>query len=76
MKAQVARNYWKNEGWYSVLISVDNQVEKALTLFQEARDLAKHEMKLRIILLAFVPFIFSIGDNSFTTKELSLQFFI
>jgi len=40
LKAQVARNYWKNEGWYSVLISVDNQVEKALTLFEEARDLA------------------------------------
>lgn len=31
-------------------------------------------MKLRIILIAFVPFIFSAGDNSFTTKELSLNF--
>ena len=40
LKAQIARNYWKNEGWYSVLISVDNQVEKALTLFGEARNLA------------------------------------
>ena len=40
LKAQIARNYWKNEGWFSVLISVDNQVEKALTLFDEARDLA------------------------------------
>jgi carboxyl-terminal processing protease len=40
LKAQIARNYWKNEGWYSVLIPVDNQVEKALTLFEEARDLA------------------------------------
>ncbi|NWF88053.1 MAG: S41 family peptidase [Ignavibacteriaceae bacterium] len=40
LKAQVARNYWKNEGWYSVLIPVDNQVEKALSLFDEARDIA------------------------------------
>ena len=31
-------------------------------------------MKLRIILLAFVPFIFSIGDNSFKTTELSYNF--
>ncbi len=40
LKAQIARNYWKNEGWYTVLMSVDNQVKKALTLFEEARDLA------------------------------------
>lgn len=40
LKAQIARNYWKNEGWYSVLMSVDNQVEKALTLFGEAKDIA------------------------------------
>ena len=40
LKAQIARNYWKNEGWYSALIPVDTQVEKALTLFGEAKDLA------------------------------------
>jgi carboxyl-terminal processing protease len=40
LKAQIARNYWKNEGWFSVLTSVDDQVEKALTLFGEAKDLA------------------------------------
>jgi carboxyl-terminal processing protease len=40
LKAQIARNYWKNEGWFSVLISIDNQVEKALTLFEEAKDLS------------------------------------
>ena len=40
LKAQIARNYWKNEGWYSVMIPQDNQVEKALTLFDEAKDLA------------------------------------
>lgn len=31
-------------------------------------------MKLRIILLAFVPFIFSIADNSLTAEELSYDF--
>jgi len=31
-------------------------------------------MKLRIILFAFVPFIFSIVDNTFTAKELSYNF--
>jgi carboxyl-terminal processing protease len=41
LKAQLARNYWKNEGWYSVILTSDNQVKKALSLFNEARDLAK-----------------------------------
>ncbi|HSP88568.1 MAG TPA: S41 family peptidase, partial [Ignavibacteriaceae bacterium] len=41
LKAQIARNFWKNEGWFSVLLSHDNQVSKALTLFNEAKDLAK-----------------------------------
>jgi carboxyl-terminal processing protease len=40
LKAQIARNYWKNDGWYSVMIPQDNQVEKALTLFNEAKELA------------------------------------
>lgn len=40
LKAQIARNFWKNEGWYSVLLSVDNQLQKALTLFDEAKNLA------------------------------------
>ncbi len=40
LKAQIARNYWKNEGWYSVLIPVDKQVSKAINLFDEARALA------------------------------------
>lgn len=31
-------------------------------------------MKLRIILLAFVPFIFSIADNSYIAEELSYNF--
>lgn len=41
LKAQIARNFWKNEGWFSVLLSSDNQVSKAVTLFNEAKDLAK-----------------------------------
>jgi carboxyl-terminal processing protease len=41
LKAQIARNYWKNEGWYSVLLTQDDQLNKALTLFNEAKDLAK-----------------------------------
>ncbi len=40
LKAQLARNYWKNEGWYSVLLKIDKQVEKATKLFDEAKDLA------------------------------------
>ncbi len=37
----MARNFWKNKGWYSVLLKEDNQLEKAETLFGEAKDLAK-----------------------------------
>ncbi|HZW38183.1 MAG TPA: S41 family peptidase [Ignavibacteriaceae bacterium] len=40
LKALIARNFWKNEGWYSVLMSVDDQVQKSLSLFKEAKDLA------------------------------------
>jgi carboxyl-terminal processing protease len=40
IKAQIARNYWKNEGWFSVMLTVDNQIEKALTLFDEAKEIA------------------------------------
>ena len=41
LKAQIARNFWKNEGWYMAMLTVDEQAEKALNLFTEARDLAK-----------------------------------
>ena len=40
LKAQIARNFWKNEGWYSVLLATDDQLLKAITLFNEAKDLA------------------------------------
>ncbi len=39
LKAQIARNYWNNVGWYSVLLPADSQYNKAITLFGEARDL-------------------------------------
>ena len=41
IKAQIARNFWKNEGWYPVILQTDNQFAKALTLFEEAKLLAK-----------------------------------
>ncbi len=40
LKAQVARNFWKNEGWYKVMLTVDDQFQKAVTLFDEAKNLA------------------------------------
>lgn len=40
LKAQLARNYWKNEGWYSVMLPTDDQIEKAMTLFDEAKQIA------------------------------------
>ncbi len=41
LKAQLARNFWKDKGWFEVNIRHDNQFLKALTLFKEAKDLAK-----------------------------------
>lgn len=40
LKAQLARNYWKNDGWYTVMLNSDNQVETALGLFDEAKEIA------------------------------------
>ena len=40
LKAQIARNYWKNEGWYSVLLGQDKPVMKAMTLFGKAKEIA------------------------------------
>ena len=41
LKAQIARNYWKNEGWFSILLTTDEQMNKALTLFDEAKKIAE-----------------------------------
>ncbi len=40
LKAQLARNYWKNDGWYAVMITTDDQIDKALGLFEEAKEIA------------------------------------
>lgn len=41
LKAYIARDIWKNEGWYHVLLGVDNQFMKAVKEFREAEKLAK-----------------------------------
>ncbi len=40
LKAEVARAIWKNEGWYLIMLETDNQFNKALNLFNDARKLA------------------------------------
>lgn len=40
LKAQIARNFWKNKGWYTVLLNQDKEIQKSLSLFKEASDLA------------------------------------
>ncbi len=41
LKAEIARSIWKNKGWYLIMLETDNQFDKALTLFSEAKKLAK-----------------------------------
>ncbi len=41
LKAEIARTLWKNVGWYEVMLKEDNQFQKAVTLFNEAKELAK-----------------------------------
>jgi len=40
LKAHIARNFWGNDGWYPVILTVDNQLKKAVGLFPEAEQLA------------------------------------
>lgn len=40
LKAEIARNFWKNEGWYSIMLKDDKQVSTALNLFTEAKSIA------------------------------------
>ncbi len=40
LKAQIARNIWGNDGWYRVVLTLDNQFQKALSLFPEAKQIA------------------------------------
>ena len=41
LKATFARNFWGNEGWYPMMLQVDTQFQKALSLFPEAEKIAK-----------------------------------
>ncbi|RMF55369.1 MAG: S41 family peptidase [Calditrichaeota bacterium] len=40
LKAEIARHFWENDGYYYVVLHSDNQFLKALELFDEARKLA------------------------------------
>lgn len=42
LKAHIARNYWKNDGWYSVLLDFDDQFIKATGLFPEAEKITSN----------------------------------
>ncbi|HEX2868003.1 MAG TPA: S41 family peptidase [Ignavibacteriales bacterium] len=41
LKAYIARDIWRNEGWYQTLLEADNQFKKALQEFTEAEKLSK-----------------------------------
>ena len=41
IKAYIARSFWGEEGWYSLLLDVDTQFQKAVTLFPEAQKIAR-----------------------------------
>lgn len=40
IKAYIARDIWKNEGWYYVLLDSDKQFQKAMLSFGEAESMA------------------------------------
>ncbi|TAK55180.1 MAG: S41 family peptidase [Bacteroidetes bacterium] len=40
LKAYIARSIWSDEGWYRTMRDVDLQLQKALTLFPEAKKIA------------------------------------
>ena len=40
IKAYIARDMWKNEGWYYVLLDDDKQFQKAMLSFGEAESMA------------------------------------
>jgi carboxyl-terminal processing protease len=43
IKAEIARMIFGTEAWISLMIEIDNQIQKALTLFPEAEKVAKLE---------------------------------
>ena len=40
VKAYLARGIWGEEGWYTVMLQVDPQMQKAMTLFPETQKIA------------------------------------
>jgi carboxyl-terminal processing protease len=47
MRAFVARRLWDREGYSRVMLSVDNQFEKAITLFPEAEKISRNLSSLK-----------------------------
>lgn len=45
LKAQIARDIWKNDGWYYVILESDKQFTKSLELFGKAKDLLAKSSK-------------------------------
>jgi carboxyl-terminal processing protease len=41
LKATIARSFWGNDGWFPIMLEVDSQFKKAMTLFPEAEKIAK-----------------------------------
>jgi carboxyl-terminal processing protease len=41
LKAQIARDFWKNEGWYYIILDSDKQFTHSLTLFNKAQEILK-----------------------------------
>ncbi|CUS92431.1 hypothetical protein JGI6_01630, partial [Candidatus Kryptonium thompsonii] len=39
LKAHIARFIWRNEGWYPIMLEVDEQFQKALELMPQAEKL-------------------------------------
>ena len=40
LKAYIARSLWGNDGWYTVMLDVDPQLQKGISLFPEAQKIA------------------------------------
>ena len=41
LKGYVAREFWKSEGWYSVLLKIDDTFNKGISVFDIAEDIAE-----------------------------------
>jgi carboxyl-terminal processing protease len=41
LKAEIARTFWKENGWYRSMVETDNQFLKGISLFNESREFVK-----------------------------------